>query len=487
MPGMSGIEFLAASIERFPSACRVLLTSCTDTESTIAAINQVKVDHYLVKPWHPPEEQLYPVLDGLLDHWQASYQAPYSGIQVIGYRFAPATRRVRDLLTRHCQPFRFVDVEDDADEAARLAGGAGPGTLPMLLLPDGRRIERPSETDLVGELRNSPQGTQPYYDLLIVGGGPSGLAAGVYGASEGLSTLLVEADVPGGQAGTTSRIDNYLGFPGGVAGADLTKRAVAQARRFGADILSPVAAVSLERAGRATLITLSDGRAICAGTVLLATGLSYRRLDADGAARFEGAGIYYGATVSEAPPGEGERVWIVGGANSAGQAAVHLATLGAKVTMLVRADRLTSSMSRYLADEITGIPAIEVRTSTVLAAAEGNGQLERITTANLDTGETTTEQARSVFTFIGAVPRTEWLGDVVRRDERGFILTGPALGPGRDIRGWDLPREPMLLETSVPGVFAAGDVRAHSIKRLTSGVGEGAAVVTLVQQYHAGN
>lgn len=484
MPEMSGIEFLAKSISRFPSARRVLLTAYADTEAAIAAINQVKLHHYLIKPWEPPEEQLYPVLDELLDDWQASYQPPYGGIQVVGHRFAPATHRLRDFLTRHQQPFRFVDVERDADA---VADGIEPCMLPVLLLPDGKRMVRPSNTELVAELRLGTAATKPHYDLVIVGSGPSGLAAGVYSASEGLSTLLLDADVPGGQAGTTSRIENYLGFPGGVAGAELIKRAVAQARRFGADLLSPVAAVSLNRAGRAKLVTLSDGRIISAGTVLLATGLSYRKLDADGAALFEGAGIYYGATVSETVSCAGERVWVVGGANSAGQAAVHFAKHGARVTMLVRAESLACSMSRYLTDEIEDIPGIEVRTSTVLAAAEGTSRLERITTENLATGETTTEPAESVFTFIGAAPRTEWLGEMVQRDDRGFVLTGPDLGLGRTIPGWELSREPLLLETSVPGVFAVGDVRAHSVKRLTSGVGEGAMVVTLVQHYQVGS
>jgi thioredoxin reductase (NADPH) len=482
MPEMQGIDFLAESRDRFPAARRVLLTAYADTSVAIAAINQVSLDHYLVKPWEPPSERLYPVLDELLADWQASYRPPYRGIKLIGHRLSPATHRMRDFLTRHQLPFRFVDIDRDAVPEGV---AARPDELPIVVLPDGTRLARPSHADLGAALGASDVADQPYYDVAIVGGGPAGLAASVYAASEGLSTVLLDSYVPGGQAGTTSRIDNYLGFPAGVSGGDLARRAVAQARRFGAELLSPVTAVGLRRAGRARVLALSDGGEIAAGSVLLATGLSYRRLDALGADRFECAGIYYGATISETASCRGRDVWIVGGGNSAGQAAIHFAQHAARVTMLVRADCLERTMSRYLMEEIRRTPNIDVRLRARLVAADGAERLEQITVEDLDGGGITTENAEYVFTFIGARPRTEWLADVVVRDDAGFLLTGPDLGRADGLPDWDLPREPFLLETSVPGVFAAGDARAGSVKRLASGVGEGAMAVTSLHRYRA--
>ena len=477
MPEMTGIEFFAESLDRFPSARRVLLTGYADTTAAIDAINQVKLHHYLVKPWEPPAERLYPVLDDQLAEWQSTYEPPYEGIRVIGHRFSPATHKLRDLLTRLLQPFRFVDV------------AAEPGhedAVPAVELPDGRRLVRPTRADLMGALGlHGGELTRPHYDLVIVGGGPTGLAAAVYGASEGLSTLLLDAHVPGGQAGTSSRIENYLGFPAGVSGAELTRRAVAQARRFGAELLAPVGAVSLRRAGRAHLIGLSDGREIGAGSVLLATGLSYHRLAVDDCDRFEGAGIYYGSTNSEAALCAGQHVVIVGGANSAGQAALHFAKHADQVTMLVRAPSLATRMSRYLVDEIDGTQNIDVRVETVVETVTGSAHLERITLRHNGSGAMDTIVAESMFSFIGARPRTEWLAGAVRRDADGYLLTGPAL-TGRLEESWDLPRRPMLLETSVPGVFAAGDVRADSVKRIASAVGEGALAVTQIHQHAAG-
>jgi thioredoxin reductase (NADPH) len=487
MPGMTGIEFLREALSIFPSARRVLLTAYADTEAAIAAINQVRLDHYLVKPWEPPDERLYPVLDELLDAWQASYHPPWGGIQIVGHRFAPATHRVRDFLTRHQQPFRFIDIESEAGAELLEETGIGDSGLPAVLLPDGPRLLRPTPLRLAEVLGLTAVPSRPFYDTVIVGGGPTGLAAAVYCSSEGLSTLLVDEDVPGGQAGTTSRIENYPGFPAGISGAELARRAVAQARRFGADILSPVAATAVGRAGRARTLTLADGREVSATTVLLATGLSYRRLDASGAERFEGAGIYYGATVSETASCVGQQVWIVGGANSAGQAAVHFARHGAHVTMLVRAAHLEASMAHYLVDEIRDIPGIEVRLQTRIIAAEGSDRLERIRVQDMASGATTLEDAEYLFTFIGARPRTEWLDGLVLRDDKGFLLTGSDLGPPGKIASWDLSRGPLFLETSVPGVFAAGDVRANSVKRLTSSVGEGAMAAALVHRYRSGN
>jgi thioredoxin reductase (NADPH) len=473
MPEMTGIELLAESLQLFPSARRVLLTGYADTQVAIDAINQVRLHHYLVKPWEPPEERLYPMLNELLADWRAGYQPPYGGIQVIGHRFAPASHRVRDFLTRLQQPFRFVDVERDPCDEAESA-------LPVVLLPDGTRLPKPSYAELIAALRMTGDASRPHYDLVIVGAGPAGLAAAVYGSSEGLETLLVDAYVPGGQAGTSSRIENYLGFPAGVTGAELARRAVAQAKRFGAEVIAPVSAVGLRRAGRARIVSLSDGREISAGTVVLATGLAYQRLAA--AEKFEGAGVYYGATISETSTCDGEHVWIVGGANSAGQAAVHFARHASHVTLLVRGDSLARGMSHYLVDELAGTRNVDVRLRTVITGMDGHERLQRITLTNVDTGETSTEPAEHVFTFIGAQPGTEWLSGVVERDDRGFVTTGTDLALNG---GWDLPRSPLPMETNVPGVFAAGDVRSGSVKRIASGVGEGAMAIAMVHRYRA--
>jgi thioredoxin reductase (NADPH) len=484
MPEMSGIEFLAKTLDEFPSTRRVLLTAYADTKAAIDAINRVNLHHYLIKPWEPPAERLYPVLNDLLADWQASYQPPYGGIRVLGYRFAPATYRVRDYLTRFQQPYRFVDSDVDMPQDA---ADTDPDELPLVLLPDGQRLAHPTDRTLAEALGLATTNSRPHYDMVIVGAGPTGLAAAVYGSSEGLSTLLLDAYVPGGQAGTSSRIENYLGFPAGLSGADLARRAVAQARRFGTEVLSPVSAVSLRTAGRARILTLSDGREISTSTVVLATGLSYNRLDAEGADRFEGAGIYYGATSSETAVCTDKHVWIIGGANSAGQAAVYFAPHASKVTMLVRANSLDQAMSRYLINEIEAHPEIDVRVHTGMVAAEGEGHLERIALRDFNNGTVFTERAEYVFTYIGARPNSEWLDGVVQRDERGFLLTGPDLlaADGGVPEGWDLPREPMLLETSVPGVFAAGDARYNSVKRIASGVGEGAMAASLVCRYRS--
>ncbi|MFI7700866.1 FAD-dependent oxidoreductase [Nonomuraea sp. NPDC049480] len=473
MPGMTGIEFLAEAGRRFPAARRVLLTAYADTSVAIAAINEVRLDHYLVKPWEPPEERLYPVLDDLLSDWESAHEPPYQGIRLVGHRFAPATHRLRDLLTRYRLPFRFEE------------GTPGDPALPQVVLPDGRRLARPGHAEVVEALGLSMEISHPHYDLAIVGGGPTGLAASVYASSEGMTTLLVEAYVPGGQAGTSSRIENYLGFPSGISGVDLTNRAMAQARRFGVDVLAPAEAKRLSRDGRACVLHLSDGKEITAATVLLSTGLSYRSLDAAGAGRFEGAGIYYGAALTETESCAGRHVWIVGGANSAGQAALHFARHASHVTMVVRAGSLASGMSAYLVDEIAATGNITVMTNTRVTEAGGSDRLERITLRDAVTGELTTHDAEHVFVFIGARPRTEWLDDLVLRDAHGFLLTGPDLGPAPELPAWDLPRLPLLLETSVPGVFAAGDARAGSVKRLASGVGEGAMAVSMIHRYRS--
>lgn len=482
MPGMSGTDFLAAAMDRFPAARRVLLTGYADTAAAIDAINRVRLHHYLVKPWDPPDEQLYPVLDDQLAAWQAGYRPPYTGIRVLGHRFSPATHRLRDSLTRLLQPFRFYDVAAGATPAG---GAPAPAELPVVDLPDGRRLVRPSEADLLAALGLAHRANRPHYDVVIVGAGPTGLAAAVYGASGGLSTLLIDEHVPGGQAGTSRRIENYLGFPAGVSGAELTRRAVAQARRFGAELCAPVCAVSLRRAGRAAVLGLSDGREVSAGTVLLATGLTYRRLDVPGADRFTGAGIHYGCTASELALCGGQHVLVVGGANSAGRAALHCAAHAATVTMVVRSAGLAERMSHYLVDEIEATPNIEVRTRTRLLSVAGDAHLERVALHDLGSGAHEVAPVRHLFSFIGARPRTGWLAGSVHRDANGFLPTGPALA-GLPAAGWEMPREPLLLETSMPGVFAAGDVRADSVKRIAAGVGEGALAVSLIHQYAAG-
>ncbi|MFJ9821489.1 FAD-dependent oxidoreductase [Streptomyces sp. NPDC101151] len=485
MPDMTGVDFLLEAVSRFPDARRVLLTAYAETDAAITAINRVRLDYYLMKPWDPPTERLFPVLDDLLSDWIAAYRPAYQGIRVAGHVVSARTHAVRDFLTRNGQPFRFLDVTSDP-EARKLVEQHAGAELPLVAFPDGAVLAAPSNAELAGRLGLPTTASRPHYDTVIVGAGPAGLAAGVYAASEGLSTLLLDADSPGGQAGTSSLIENYLGFPAGLSGGDLTRRAVSQAGRFGAELLSPVEAVGLRPVGPTKIITLADGSEISAETVLLATGVSYNRLDIPGAEQFEGEGLYYGAATTESSSCISHHVFIVGGANSAGQAAIHFAKYAAKVTVLVRADSLEAGMSQYLVDEIHRTPNIEVRVSTRVLALHGGKHLEHITLVDDTTGTETEEPARFVFTFIGARPRTDWLAGVAECDERGFVLTGPDLSRAGELPSvWPSTREPLLLETSVPGVFAAGDVRAHSIKRVASGVGEGAMAVALIHRYRA--
>ncbi|MFJ5974633.1 FAD-dependent oxidoreductase [Streptomyces sp. NPDC093060] len=485
MPDMTGLDFLLEAVSRFPDARRVLLTAYAETDAAIKAINKVRLDYYLMKPWDPPAERLFPVLDDLLSDWIAAYRPTYQGIRVAGHVVSARTHAVRDFLTRNGQPFRFLDVTSDP-EARKLVTQRSGAELPLVAFPDGAVLAAPSSTELAERLGLPTTASRPHYDTVIVGAGPAGLAAGVYAASEGLSTLLLDADSPGGQAGTSSLIENYLGFPAGLSGGDLTRRAVSQAGRFGAELLSPVEAVGLRPVGPTKIITLADGSEISAETVLLATGVSYNRLDIPGAERFEGEGLYYGAAMTESSSCISHHVFIIGGANSAGQAAIHFAKYAAKVSVLVRADSLEAGMSRYLVDEIHRTPNIEVRVSTRVLALHGDKHLERITLVDDTTGTETEERARFVFTFIGARPRTGWLAGIVECDQHGFVLTGPdLLRAGKPPTARPLARDPMLLETSVPGVFAAGDVRAHSIKRVASGVGEGAMAVALIHRYRS--
>ncbi|WP_030298773.1 FAD-dependent oxidoreductase [Streptomyces katrae] len=486
MPDVTGVEFLLEAVSRFPDARRVLLTAYAETDAAITAINRVRLDYYLLKPWDPPHERLFPVLDDLLSDWLATYRPAYDGIIVAGHLVSPGTHAVRDFFTRNGQPFRFLNVERDP-EALTLIAAQPDAALPLVRFPDGTVLSAPSDTALAQRLGLATTASRPHYECVIVGAGPAGLAAGVYAASEGLSTLMLDSRAPGGQAGTSSLIENYLGFPSGLSGGDLTRRATIQASRFGAEILHPVEVVSLTRDDPAKILILADGTEISAETVLLATGVSYNRLEAPGADRFEGAGLYYGAATTESSACISQHVFIVGGANSAGQAAVHFAKYAAKVTILVRADSLDASMSRYLIDEIDRTPNIEVRVRTTVVRLDGDEHLEKLTLHDSTTGEDTEVPARFMFTFIGARPHTDWLSGVVERDEYGFVLTGSDLiaNGGELPAEWSLERAPYPLETSVPGVFAAGDVRAHSVKRVASGVGEGAMAVSLIHRYRS--
>ncbi|MFJ7778415.1 FAD-dependent oxidoreductase [Streptomyces yangpuensis] len=486
MPDVTGVEFLLEAVSRFPDARRVLLTAYAETDAAITAINRVRLDYYLLKPWDPPHERLFPVLDDLLSDWLATYRPAYDGIIVAGHLVSPGTHAVRDFFTRNGQPFRFLNVERDP-EALTLIAAQPDGALPLVRFPDGSVLSAPTDTQLAQRLGLATTASRPHYECVIVGAGPAGLAAGVYSASEGLSTLMLDSRAPGGQAGTSSLIENYLGFPSGLSGGDLTRRATIQASRFGAEILHPVEVVSLTRDDPAKILTLADGTEISAETVLLATGVSYNRLDAPGADRFEGAGLYYGAATTESSACISQHVFIVGGANSAGQAAVHFAKYAARVTILVRASSLDASMSRYLIDEIGRTPNIEVKVRTTVVRLDGEEHLERLTLHDAETGRDTEVPARFMFTFIGARPHTDWLAGVVERDEYGFVLTGSDLiaNGGELPAEWSLERAPYPLETSVPGVFAAGDVRAHSVKRVASGVGEGAMAVSLIHRYRS--
>jgi thioredoxin reductase (NADPH) len=482
MPGMAGTDYLAQARQLVPEAKRVLLTAYADTEAAIAAINEVALDYYLLKPWDPPEEQMFPVVEDLLTTWESGTALEAGGVRLIGHRFSKESHDLRDFLARNRVPASWLEVERDAEARELLTvAGVREDRLPVALLPDGTVLERPTVLELAERLGVSAKPASDHYDLVIVGGGPAGLAAAVYGASEGLRTVMVEREAPGGQAGQSSRIENYLGFPAGLSGSDLARRATDQARRLGAELLTVKDAQALRVEGSGRIVELGGGGSLSANCVLVASGVSYRQLDAPGFADYTGAGIYYGAAMTEARACADQHVVVIGGANSAGQAAVYFSGYAAKVTMLVRADTLTKSMSHYLIDQIAALPNIDVRTGAEAVAASGeDGGLRELRIRHAD-GSETDEQADACFVFIGAAPRTDWLEGVVARDERGFILAG------QDVleHGWPLARAPYVLETSVPGVFVAGDVRARSIKRVASAVGEGSMAVSLIHEYLA--
>ncbi|MEJ3744594.1 FAD-dependent oxidoreductase [Actinomycetes bacterium KLBMP 9797] len=484
MPQMNGIQFLEAAMDLFPLARRVLLTAYADTDAAIDAINLVDVDHYLLKPWHPPEEKLYPVVDSLLDAWLATPAVPETEVRVVGHRWSSESFALRDFLARNMVPYRWYLSEEP--EGARLlaAAGAGESDLPLVITPEGKSLVRPSEAELAVQVGLSTTPAADFYDLAVVGAGPSGLGAAVYGASEGLRTVLVERSATGGQAGQSSRIENYLGFPDGVSGAQLADRARRQAQRFGTELLTARDVTGLEVRGSARVLTCAGGTEIAAHTVILATGVSYRLLGVPGLAELTGRGVFYGSAAIEAPACAGEEIYIVGGANSAGQAAVYFSGYADRVHLLVRGPSLELSMSHYLIEQLRLNPKVQVHTCTEVVAGRGTEHLERLTLRDNQSGRERDVETSRLFVFIGAEPLTGWLDGLVERDEQGFVVTGPDLvSGGRRPRGWRLERDPYHLETSVAGVFAAGDVRANSVKRVASAVGEGAMAVTLVHRY----
>lgn len=483
MPRMSGVEFLEAALDFFPEAKRVLLTAYADTDAAIKAINDVQISHYLMKPWDPPEERLYPVVDDILDDWVASYRPGFEGIRVVGNRWSPASYAIKDFLARNQVPYLWLDVEAD-EEAKRLMESAQGGKLPFVVFPDGTRLCEPAIGEVAQKAGLRTKAEMPFYDLVILGGGPAGLAAAVYGASEGLRTVMIESEAPGGQAGMSSRIENYLGFPSGLSGGDLTRRAVSQARRFGVEMLAPQQAQCIKTKDNYRIITLADGGEISCHALLIATGVQYRKLDVPGVERLAGAGVYYGAATTEALSCKAQDVYIIGGANSAGQGAMYLSRFARSVKMLVRGDGLARTMSSYLIEQISKTPNIEVQTCSRVLEAFGEKNLEALSIVNDTTKETRRAEAAALFIFIGAVPRTAFLADVVELDEHGFILSGDDLTRnGRRPKGWSLERDPFLLETSVPGIFVAGDVRHGSIKRVASAVGEGSIAIELIHKY----
>ncbi|MEV6594662.1 FAD-dependent oxidoreductase [Streptomyces acidicola] len=484
MPEMNGIEFLEQALDIYPRARRVLLTAYADTSAAIDAINVIDLDHYLLKPWDPPEEKLYPVLDDLLEAWRAADRACVGVTKVVGHRWSARSSGVREFLARNQVPYRWFSSDEPEGRRLLTAAGADGERLPLVVTPDGTPLVAPEDAELADRVGLATTPEAEFYDLVVIGGGPAGLGAAVYGASEGLRTVLVERSATGGQAGQSSRIENYLGFPDGVSGSQLTGRARRQAAKFGAEILTAREVTGLEVGGASRTVRFSDGSSIAAHSVILATGVSYRQLEAPGCGDLTGCGVFYGSALTEAAACQGHDVYIVGGANSAGQGAVYLARHAKSVTLLVRGESLEASMSHYLIQQIDGIPNITVRTGTVVDAAHGAEHLEQLTLRDLASGRSELVDAQWLFVFIGAAPLTDWLEGTLLRDERGFVLAGPDLtDDGGPPPGWELDRPPYHLETNVPGVFVAGDARAESAKRVASAVGEGAMAVMLVHRY----
>ena len=488
MPQMNGVEFLQEGMQIFPDAKRALLTAYADTTAAISAINEANINYFFMKPWDPPEDHLYPQLDDLLDDWRASYKPGFEGIRMLGTRWSPRSYELRDFLARNHVPYQWIDVELSANdpETKRLLDVLGPESshLPVVLFPDGTKLLESVPAEIAQKVGLRTRAQTNFYDLAIIGGGPAGLAAAVYGASEGLHTVIVEREAPGGQAGMSSRIENYLGFPTGLSGGDLARRAVVQAQRFGVEILSPQEAMTARTEGSYRIVKLADGSEISCHALLVATGVQWRRLDAPGIDKLQGAGVYYGGGATEAFACKGEVIYVVGGANSAGQAAMNFARYADKVVVLVRGEGLAATMSQYLIDQIQKTANIQIWNHASVAEVHGDKRLEEISVLCSDTNKIERAPASSMFIFIGALPGTDWLAGLVERDERGFILTGPDLmRNGERPKGWTLDRDPFLLETNVPGIFAVGDVRHGSVKRVASGVGEGSVAVQFIHQY----
>jgi thioredoxin reductase (NADPH) len=488
MPQMNGLDTLRDAMKLYPDAKRVLLTAYADTEAAIQAINEVQLNHYLLKPWHPPERNLYPVLDDLLDDWYANFHPPFEGIRLLGTRWSPQSYELRDFLARTQVPYEWLDAEaaERVPDVKRLLSTFDGRTpkLPVVFFPAGERLEQPTLAEVVERLGLRTRAGTDFYDVAIVGGGPAGLAASVYGASEGLKTVMIEREAPGGQAGLSSRIENYLGFPSGLSGTIFARRAVDQARRFGVEIVSPQEATSIRSDGPYRYVRLSNGSEVSCHALILAMGVQWRKLGIPGEDRLQGAGVYYGAGSTEAISCRDEDVYLVGGANSAGQAAMYFSKFARRVIMLVRGASLTSTMSQYLIDQIEQTSNIQLETHTHVTEVHGESHLESITIACDSSGDSQQVPASALFIFIGAQPRTSWLDGAVERDDRGFIFTGQDLmRDGKRPKGWTADRDPGLLETNVPGVFAVGDVRHGSVKRVASGVGEGSVAIQFVHQY----
>jgi thioredoxin reductase (NADPH) len=488
MPQMDGVTFLQEAMRMFPEAKRALLTAYADTNAAISAINQANINYFFLKPWDPPSEHLYPQLNDLLDDWQASHRPTFEGIRVLGTRWSPRSYELRDFLARNRVPYQWIDVEASSNdpETKQLleALGSDAASLPITLFQDGTKLLDSTPAEVAQKVGLRTRAQTNFYDLAIVGGGPAGLAAAVYGASEGLHTVMIESEAPGGQAGMSSRIENYLGFPMGLSGGDLARRAVAQAQRFGVEILSPQDAVGVRTEGSYRMIKLGDGNEISCHALMIATGVQWRRLEAPGIDRLQGAGVYYGGGSTEALSCKGEIIYVVGGANSAGQAAMNFAKYADRVVIVVRGSSLSSTMSQYLIDQIKETSNIQIWPHASVSEVHGETHLEEISFHCSDTSKIERVPAGAMFIFIGALPRTDWLADIVERDERGFILTGPDLiREGQRPKGWALERDPYLLETNVPGLFAVGDVRHGSVKRVASGVGEGSVAVQFIHQY----
>lgn len=485
MPSMSGIEFLEEAIKLYPEAKKVLLTAYADTEAAITSINAIGLDYYLMKPWDPPEERLYPVLDDLLGDWRANVPVPYDGIRVAGTLWSASSHYVKEFLGRCQIPYQWLDIEKNEEARKLVASTAGEHThLPVLFFPDGSTLEDPDIGTLAAKVGMSTHARQPFYDLIIIGAGPAGLAGAVYGASEGLRTVVIEREAAGGQAGTSARIENYLGFPQGISGADLTRRATTQAQRLGAEILTAQEVKTVRVEDNYRIVTLNDGTELSCKALIIATGVKVRELNVPGIEPLVGASVYYGAASSEAVHYKGKDVFVVGGANSAGQGAIFLSRYARRVTILIRGDSLHKSMSQYLIDQIDQTDNIQVMKNSQVAAVQGSDRLETIEIKNNKSGESEKMAADAMFIFIGAVPGTDIVKDVVERDEAGFIYTGQDLvRNGRRPNNWTPKRDPFLMETSVPGIFAAGDVRHGVVRRVASAVGQGSVAVSLVHKY----